>query len=642
METEERSSSPMSNTSWATLGEFDTFSNDGSSHDGTDVASLIEGSLGDDILSLDGNEEGSEGSITDIDAISTTSETQFLVTPSLPHTDDEYNDVEHEYEDEDEPDHGNNAATPSGWGSTPDLAEDEYEQDRRVAEENRVYMQSDRWVSTSSLDEPEYGDDDGSEVGHVSGVQDAEGDSKANSVSDVQNAPYQRDTVELQDGWSSTRTPESNRLTEADSAVLRNLVNRTSREFQAHAARTDGGNNQNPNEQGQKKDTFLMKIMSIVNGNMEDVITPCLLIVLFILLTISMTVLLGVACIYIKAGMVIAFQACAQPFGFFSSAQESAATSRVQTIPTHAAPVLSMNVPVFSTSPDGVSYVTPNPQNSQDIDSFILQLSCAGTQSQNETEDIQVHVVGDHHVILRLPPRLAMGKKGSKFDIKVTRADKDLPFDLCKLFDGVFTLRLAREDAYGPMNVTVSSQSKPVINQITSIDFGTPWLKIASWKKATQSLSQSLRKDFDFAQTGLTKVYIKLTFDLQNICGAVCRDINQTAATNDSLQRVARTARDLVAKSKVISDNLRRNAKMSLASSTDHLKTMAKCLQRDAQHVVRNTMSAVQEKTSRIQAPVFNLDLKTKLRDFCKHPALLAAHKNARYCFAKKSDDEKQ
>ncbi|KAF3483472.1 uncharacterized protein GIQ15_02796 [Arthroderma uncinatum] len=611
METEERSASPMSSSSWTTLGEFDSLSNDGSGHDSTDTASLIEGSLGDDVLSLDGNDDGSERSFADIDGISNSSETPSLVTPSLTHTDDDYNDVEHEYEDEDEHEHGTNVATPSGWGSTPDLAQDEYEEDQRVAEENRVYMHS-HWVSTSSLDEAESEDEDAPEVQYVFGGQGGD-------ISDVRA------------GWNSTSTSteftQPNRITEADKAVLKEIIESTTQATprgnitRPTTAASEKWKNRGLNKPGQEM-PFLMKAKSVVEAH-ADILIVMLFSLIFATL---MTMVLGYAWLYLKAGIVFAFQGCMQLFGLFSGAQEGASTGKVQTAVTPTAtPVISVNAPVFSTSPKG-GYISPvTVPKLPDVDSYLLQLSWE-IRSHNETEDVQVHAVGDNHVIVRLPSRLASGKRSSKFDIKVTRDNKDvLPFELYKLFDGVFTLRLAPEDAYGPMNVTVSTKSKPLINQTTSIDFGTPWLKVASWKKATQLLSKNLREDFNFAQTEFTKIYIKLTLDLQNICGTVCGDTNQYTTKNGSFRHVITTAKGLLAKLRAISDSF----------SLDDLMARAKILQYDAEDVVNAILAAAQKSARQIRAHAFHFDLKTKFRDICKHPALSAAQRNARSYLAK-------
>ncbi|KAM5444374.1 hypothetical protein MferCBS31731_000893 [Microsporum ferrugineum] len=586
-----RPSSPMSSTSWAVVGEPDSRSHNRPI--GANRISFIRNSMISDTLSVDSNYGSSEGSITDVDEISSTSETPSLVTPSLTHTDDDYDDVEHEYEDEDELDNGSSAAIPSGWGSTPDLVNEEYGEGQRVAEGSRVYMQSDGWVSTSSLDELDNEDQD-DEAPEVQGDEDS--------------------------ASTPIRFSQLNRLSEADRAALPEVISTPRYDALRKNAmspprpKPETGNHQDPNKQQKcpKQKTFLMKFMSLLDENMHEVIIPFMMLVICLFMAISLAMALGSVFMYLQPVAVVVFQGCAQLLGLSSRAHESVATGTIQTIITPiATPVLCENSPVFSTSPEGVQYLGSNSRARQNMDDFISQLSCANIQSKEETEDVQVHVVGDYHVIVRLPARLASGKNVSKFDIKVTRADKSLLFDLYKLFDGVFALRLAPEDAYGPVNVIVSSRSRPAINKTTNVDFGTPWLKIASWKKATQSLSLALRKNLSDAQNELPKVYIKLTFDFKNFRDIWGRNINQTTPINDSLHDIINLARNAVTKSKTLSNSLYHYAMRRLDSPLSKLKQKAK----SAQQAVHGILSAAQERASRAQVPTFGFSLGAKSRD---------------------------
>jgi hypothetical protein len=85
----------------------------------------------------------------------------------------------------------------------------------------------------------------------------------------------------------------------------------------------------------------------------------------------------------------------------------------------------------------------------------------------------------------------------------VQRHDESLEVQVSKLFDGVYALQLDREEAYGPLNVTVSTTQKPRMKQNLEVDFGTPWLKVAGWKKAFQVVSDQFQRDFSDGQVKL-------------------------------------------------------------------------------------------------------------------------------------------
>ena len=125
----------------------------------------------------------------------------------------------------------------------------------------------------------------------------------------------------------------------------------------------------------------------------------------------------------------------------------------------------------------------------------------------NKSDKFKVHVIGDSHVILRPPPWFRMMKKSPALFFRITRQQKVLDYELSDLFDGVYALKLPREDAHGVLDISVWSTRKPRINETIQVDFGTPWLKVAGWQTAAQALTDQVREELHFAQSGLTKAY---------------------------------------------------------------------------------------------------------------------------------------
>ncbi|KAK2808273.1 hypothetical protein FQN50_004832 [Emmonsiellopsis sp. PD_5] len=206
-----------------------------------------------------------------------------------------------------------------------------------------------------------------------------------------------------------------------------------------------------------------------------------------------------------------------------------------------------------------------------DIDDYLAKVA----RSDNESDKLNVHLIGDCHIIVKLPSHLVFGRRSPKFDVTITRADQQISFGQSRLFDRVYTLQLPREDAYGPLTICISTKSNPVIKHIITIDLGTPWLKIASWKKAAQELSSQLRKDFIAAHVGIRNAHCRLRCRL--FCGLRKMGNNirgeGESVSRDSFKRVIGAASSMLARSKQFSDDIvRRAEEKAVSSSTQFLK----------------------------------------------------------------------
>ncbi|RPA80728.1 hypothetical protein BJ508DRAFT_125040 [Ascobolus immersus RN42] len=126
-----------------------------------------------------------------------------------------------------------------------------------------------------------------------------------------------------------------------------------------------------------------------------------------------------------------------------------------------------------------------------------LLLDAAGL-SGNESQDFKLHIIGEQHILLRPPHKFSVMKKTPQFIIDVNRNEQFISSEVSKLFDGVYAIQIPKEDAWGVMNVTVSTKSKPIIKEVFELDFGTPWLKVTHWKDlashAKLSMADTVRK----------------------------------------------------------------------------------------------------------------------------------------------------
>ena len=136
-----------------------------------------------------------------------------------------------------------------------------------------------------------------------------------------------------------------------------------------------------------------------------------------------------------------------------------------------------------------------------DLASFLLD---SHALTPNNSAKFKVHVVGEHHVVLRPPHWFMRYRKAPKLVFNITRKDKSVEHELSMLFDGVYALKISREDAHGLLDVSVRTTSKPKINETFQVDFGNSWLRINGWKVIARTVSHSLRKDLQLVQTGLS------------------------------------------------------------------------------------------------------------------------------------------
>ncbi|KAJ5370784.1 uncharacterized protein N7496_006876 [Penicillium cataractarum] len=200
----------------------------------------------------------------------------------------------------------------------------------------------------------------------------------------------------------------------------------------------------------------------------------------------------------------------------------------------------------------------PNSKPAAIID-HVAKLTITDSSSSGSPDVFEIQVVGDCHVVIKPPRSFVTYKKQPPFNVSARRYEQPLSYELSKLFDGVYTLRLDREDAYGLINITVSAKSKPPINQVTTVDFGTPWLKIASWRRAARKVSSQVTKDLQIAQTSLAEVYGRVSTDVQVRMGDLVK--RSHFLHQDTLRRQGLLARDTVlSRSKQLSEVITRNA----------------------------------------------------------------------------------
>lgn len=283
-----------------------------------------------------------------------------------------------------------------------------------------------------------------------------------------------------------------------------------------------------------------------------------------------------------------------------SALSHSLSQTSTTSIPTAALTLEGVGQTALSIRPSG-DLDLRNSAMSDFIVSSPSALSIATSGSSVGTDDFEIQVVGDCHVVIKPPRSLSTFRKQRRFDVSVHRNGRSLPHELSRLFDGVYTLRLDREDAYGLVDVTVTSKFNHPVNQTMKIDFGTPWLKIANWRRAAQNISSQITKDLQVAQTGLSEVYGRLTTDLQVIMGDVVKRSHFLWEDAERFRREGLHAGDIVlARSKQLSEVITRNAVQRFQSVSSVLQSRSVTVNRGAKGIVSNAWSRLGKSTPNI------------------------------------------
>lgn len=219
--------------------------------------------------------------------------------------------------------------------------------------------------------------------------------------------------------------------------------------------------------------------------------------------------------------------------------------------------------PKISTSPSStVQYSTPKIrsalQSNTEIASFLLG---GHALVPNNSDEFKISVIGDSHIVLRPPHWFIRSRKASKLSFSVSRRGSAISHQVSTLFDGVFAIRIPRDDAYGVLNVSVWTTSKPKINESFEVDFGMSWFRLAGWKKTGYTMIEHLREEVNSVNKGFATVCNHASTELQSLVEGARKHIrkvrnkagkigiaslNQTAKTTDNvLAQTLRLSRGL-------------------------------------------------------------------------------------------------
>jgi hypothetical protein len=230
--------------------------------------------------------------------------------------------------------------------------------------------------------------------------------------------------------------------------------------------------------------------------------------------------------------------------------------------PSSSVAILDKSTAVYQTASVAVVTSTTAVSNSLatvDTPLDMAELITSKTlHATNKSENFQVHSIGDGHIVVKTPRGFKVRNKSSPFEVTVARGSEALDSSLSILFDGVYTVRIGREEAYGLLNVTIRRQRSSTLEK-HQVDFGAKWLKVAGWRKAAHLAFEQVRTDLENAQTAFSAAYDHLSEDVQ----FKAHDISKKAAQQGQKfsQHSRRFLNTTAALLKVKSDQLRHTSK---------------------------------------------------------------------------------
>ena len=214
---------------------------------------------------------------------------------------------------------------------------------------------------------------------------------------------------------------------------------------------------------------------------------------------------------YSQTGSVIASVPAFPPLQLSSLEQPQLTsktnTARFEHTPTHN---LVPSAPLRTASSKAKAGI----QSNTDLTSFLFDTQAL---TPNNSANFKVHVVGDRHVVLRPPHWFMRYRKAPKLSFSIVRLKQPVKYELSILFDGVYALKVPREEAYGILDVSVQTTSKPKINETFQVDFGNTWFRAASWKNAARTVSDSIRGDIEVVRSGLSTIYTNANTEVQRV-----------------------------------------------------------------------------------------------------------------------------
>lgn len=306
--------------------------------------------------------------------------------------------------------------------------------------------------------------------------------------------------------------------------------------------------------------------------------------------------------------------------------------------PTDVTSSVASTTPAVVTSNKAAYYSLTTKDQSSDLAELAASNPLYAT---NKSENFQVHTIGDCDILIKVPRGFRVRSRSVPFDVIVLRGEQVLDSSLSQLFDGVYTVHVAKEQAYGVLNVTIRRHKSSIMEE-HQVDFGGQWLKAVGWRKAAQIALDQVRNDLEIAQVALTAAYAHLSDDMQ----FRAKDISNKAArqakkfSQQSRLFLNSTARLLQTKSNDLrhaTDHERQEAYQYLSKRADlafqALVVYAHTTNERGRAIIEKILASAGQTAERIQQNALQIDLadvQNRLQEYARSDRLATAQERAK------------
>lgn len=226
------------------------------------------------------------------------------------------------------------------------------------------------------------------------------------------------------------------------------------------------------------------------------------------------------------------------------------------------------------------------------MERYIAEICSSASREKNLSKAFWFQRICECHVMLRLPSVLASKRDAPKVNIEVSRSDKPLRFSMIRFFDGVYSLRIPKDEAYGRVMVIATTQTEPAFRMAEEIDFGTAWSKVARWTRAARGLSSQVRKDLTVAHAGISEVSLRMFTDLRAAGDTFCEEMDAPCRVS---RQAYRATLDMMMRSKEATDKFRGVAERQVLVSSDSVQQKLDTFSKDVRNAMSNMRDIVQQ-----------------------------------------------
>lgn len=126
------------------------------------------------------------------------------------------------------------------------------------------------------------------------------------------------------------------------------------------------------------------------------------------------------------------------------------------------------------------------------------------SKSSNKSYVCTAELLGDREILIRIPSATKLSWLAKEaMSVNITRNNVTVDTERAYSSDEGIVLLLAKEDAYGVLNISIITTKKPRVNETFQVDFGSS----ASWQSFLSKLSSFLPQDAIFDSQIISRLF---------------------------------------------------------------------------------------------------------------------------------------